>query len=257
MPTTKVFFKSVIRNFLILLLFFVAVQKAHAVTSISPENLVDSNGAPIYSRYRSIIPTLYYIPYYNLDRPYSCTGKDRKIPVRSTELTVISTLCATDVRNCMMQGSCVIISHGKNVMINYRKLHGTEGLFVVMDTRECPYGRGPQNVCLEPFHTVAADLNHHAIGDVIYVPELKGKKLPNGEIHDGFFIVRDTGGRIVGQDRFDFYTGFTYFLDPFNPFKDIGLQDKNTRLHYLNVVSSQLKNIIQTKRQFPSVAKKF
>ena len=211
----------------------------------------------LYTGYQTLISTVYYIPFYNLDRPYTCSGNEKKFTVRTTDKKPIAVLCHNHIKNCMMQGSCAVIKDKKRLLLNYRSLSGKEPLFALLEQTECPYGRGPKSVCLEPFYTVAADLNFHKMGDVIYVPELKGITLPNGEIHDGFFIVRDTGGRIKGKNRFDFYTGFTPYMDSYNPFTNAGVQDKKKGLHYLSVISPWLQNKIKTKRSYPMISSEF
>ncbi len=217
----------------------------------------DEANAKLYTGYQTMVSTIYYIPFYNLDRLYTCPKNEKKFTIRTTERKPIASLCRSHIKNCMMQGSCAVIKDQKRLLLNYRSYVAKEPLFSFLEQTECPYGRGPKNVCLEPFYTVAADLKFHKIGEVIYVPELKGVTLPNGEIHDGFFVVRDTGGRIKGPHRFDFYTGFTPYLDPYNPFVTAGLQDKKTGLHYLKVVSPWLEDKIQTKRGYPMIASEF
>lgn len=238
---------------LIIILIFLPTLSLASVSS-SQEAVPNSE---LYSGYQAMVSTVYYIPFYNLDKPYSCTAGDKKFTVRSTEKKSIAVLCRNHIKNCMMQGSCAVIKDKKRLLLNYRLYSNHEPLFALLDQTECPYGRGPKSVCLEPYYTVAADLRFHKLGDVIYVPELKGITLPNGEIHDGFLIVRDTGGRIKGKNRFDFYTGFTAYSDPYNPFTIAGLQDKKQGMHYLSVISSGLKDKIQTKRSYPMITSDF
>ena len=63
--------------------------------------------------------------------------------------------------------------------------------------------------CLIPYHTIAADLTVYPVGTIIHIPRAEGLKLPNGKIHNGYFIVRDTGGafRGVGPKRVDLFVG--------------------------------------------------
>ncbi len=244
--------KSIFWKFLTVLILLPAL--GWASNSSENESPLDLD---LYSGYQKMVSTVYYIPFYNLDKPYTCSGNDKKFTVRSTEKKSIAVLCRNHIKNCMMQGSCAVIKNKKRLLLNYRQYVNQEPLFALLDQTECPYGRGPKSVCLEPFYTVAADLRFHKLGDVIYVPELKGITLPNGEIHDGFLIVRDTGGRIKGKNRFDFYTGFTAYSDPYNPFTIAGLQDKKQGMHYLSVISSGLKDKIQTKRSYPMISSDF
>lgn len=228
------------------------------IVFLSTSAKAQDDSAPESSKnYRKMISTIYYIPFYNLDRQYSCSGEESKFTLRTKDKKPIAPLCYSHIKNCMMQGSCAVIKNQKRLLLNYRSFIAKEPIFSILEQTECPYGRGPRNVCLEPYYTIAADLNFHKLGDVIYVPDLKGITLPNGEIHDGFFMVRDTGGKIKGRDRFDFYTGFTPHLDPYNPFSNARLQDKKTAMPYLKVVSSSLKDKIKMKRNYPMLASEF
>ncbi len=247
---------SIFRNLLALLIFLPVLGLA-AISPSQNDTQDEVLDLGLYSGYQKMVSTVYYIPFYNLDKPYTCSANDKKFTVRSTEKKSLAVLCRKHIKNCMMQGSCAVIKDQKRLLLNYRKFKDHEPLFVLLEQTECPYGRGPGNVCLEPYYTVAADLKFHKQGDIIYVPELKGITLPNGEIHDGFLIVRDSGGRIKGRNRFDFYTGFTAYSDPYNPFTIIGLQDKKKGMHYLKVISAELKDKIQLKRSYPMIASDF
>ncbi|HKS23686.1 MAG TPA: 3D domain-containing protein [Thermoanaerobaculia bacterium] len=46
---------------------------------------------------------------------------------------------------------------------------------------------------LVPFRTVAVDPRVIKLGSKIYIPQLKGAKLPDGTIHDGIFVAADCG----------------------------------------------------------------
>jgi len=46
---------------------------------------------------------------------------------------------------------------------------------------------------LVPFRTVAVDPRVIPLGSTIYIPQLKGARLPDGTIHDGIFIAADRG----------------------------------------------------------------
>jgi 3D (Asp-Asp-Asp) domain-containing protein len=75
-------------------------------------------------------------------------------------------------------------------------------------------------ISLSPFKTVAADLGNMARHDPqfkgkggvvppgtrVWIPELMGRKLPSGAIHDGTCLVNDTGGGIFGA-HFDLFVG--------------------------------------------------
>jgi 3D (Asp-Asp-Asp) domain-containing protein len=44
------------------------------------------------------------------------------------------------------------------------------------------------------------------VGTHVYIREYDGLQLPDGTVHDGWFIVNDTGGAIFGV-HFDVFTG--------------------------------------------------
>ena len=97
----------------------------------------------------------------------------------------------------------------------------------------CLYGEGvKRDLCLLPYHTLAADNTVHRIGDVIYVPKADGLTLPDGTIHKGFFIVRDTGGAFlgIGGQRVDMFVGTE--LDTNNIFSRAGLDRRNPMKAY-------------------------
>lgn len=77
-----------------------------------------------------------------------------------------------------------------------------------------------RGIPLAPFRTLAADLGAYAssepkyrkkgglvpAGTRVFIRELVGKRLPDGTVHDGWFLVNDTGGGIFGA-HFDVFTG--------------------------------------------------
>ncbi len=77
---------------------------------------------------------------------------------------------------------------GRAVMYD-RKVHG-EHRFRVARSR---YGFGVTGCALVPYRTVAVDPHLIRLGSTIYIPQLKGARLPDGTIHDGFFVANDRG----------------------------------------------------------------
>lgn len=116
-------------------------------------------------------------------------------------------------KHCDMQGVCFLKKGSKLVGYNFiKKRRGVE-VYAEVDSSRCPYGYGVwskehnRSVCMDPYRSVAADNRHHKVGTVLFFPALKGLKLPDNSVHDGYMVVRSTGGAIKGRDRFDFYTG--------------------------------------------------
>ncbi len=85
-----------------------------------------------------------------------------------------------------------------------------------------------QKFPLTPFRTLAADIGYKKYASVdpkwkgkgglvpsgthVYIKEYDGLKLPDGTIHDGWFIVNDTGGAIFGA-HFDVFVGTLAMLN--------------------------------------------
>src|SRR4051794_37541287 len=70
-----------------------------------------------------------------------------------------------------------------------RRLHGTNRFRIVQST----YGVGRLGCALVPYRTVAVDPRFVKLGTIISIPQLKGARLPDGTIHDGFFVANDRG----------------------------------------------------------------
>ena len=79
----------------------------------------------------------------------------------------------------------------------------------------CEWGLGVQNAewisqieayKLIPYRTIAVDPKVIPIGSVVYIPAVRGIRLPKGEIHDGYFLAHDIGTAIKGK-RIDIFVG--------------------------------------------------
>lgn len=194
--------------------------------------------------------TIYYKPILKLV-DYPCKPEEKK-PLIDTDGNVLIKVCETIYKKCLMQGSCNLEVEGKLLSYNYHSEIEGVRRFTQVKLSRCPYGLGSSNQCLDPFYTVAADLKFHKEGDVIFVPLVLGVKLPSGESHSGFFVVRDSGEAIVGEKRFDFFTGFMRFGTTVNPFSRLGLdQYKDDVVFY--TVSGDLAKKVQQLRKYPSL----
>lgn len=193
-------------------------------------------------------PTIYYIKSIQMDKQNNCGTRKN---IRSTEGKILYTVCENEHKTCVIEGTCAIIDDEVTV-INY--IQEKQGIyqFEKVDKDKCPFGLGVKNICLDPYYTVAADLNFHNPGDVIFVDEMKGVKLPNGEVHDGFFIVRDKGGAIKGANRFDFYTGLLPFKSDENPFTPLGFANSKSSFPYRKATASETLSVKKS-RHYPGV----
>lgn len=70
-----------------------------------------------------------------------------------------------------------------------------------------PYGYGLGENILVPFRSVAVDPEVVPIGTRVYIPKAKGIPLPDGSIHDGYFMAVDIGDAIKNK-RIDIFTAY-------------------------------------------------
>ncbi len=225
---------------------------------------------------KRLTPTVYYTQVMDMDK--KCLTQEKKITFLDAKYMDIGpralnskknkpiAACQSVYKKCAIEGSCALVnSRGRNLeqlaeenieIINYQAQGKNTGryYFSHIDESQCPYGLGVKKICLDPFFTVAADLNFYKPGDVIYVSTLKGVKLPTGEVHDGYMIVRDRGGAIKGNQRFDFYSGFLPYRHPKNVFSELGLaNEKNKEIFFEKVTDAKLIEEVHRQRNFPLV----
>lgn len=194
-------------------------------------------------------PTIYYKPTIYLDKT---TCNNEIIDMVSPDGAILISLCGRDHRNCLMQGACFVLDEdGRFRSFNYYA-RGADDVprFKEVSLNKCPFGFGVRNSCLDPYYTVAADLNIYKPGDVIFVPKLVGAKIPTGEIHDGFFIVRDRGAAILGPFRFDFFTGFEGIRDMTNTFARMGFGKKSNSFDFRMATEEEAK-FIRERQGYP------
>jgi 3D (Asp-Asp-Asp) domain-containing protein len=213
----------------------------------------------------SLNPTIYYIK--TIDPNQGCKSKKT---IYSVEGKALTNVCSEDYKSCVIEGTCAILNQKPNLnyeddsagssaapaidfeVINYIETKNGRPLFAKVDEKKCPWGLGVSAICLDPYFTVAADLNFHKAGEVIFVDKLKGVKLPTGEVHAGFLIVRDKGGAIKGANRFDFYTGLLSYRDEKNPFTPVGLNAKTNKFEYRKATKEEAEQF-RKERNFPSI----
>lgn len=197
-----------------------------------------------------ITPTIYYKPVIYKEKEV-CASSELKDLIDENDKVLIS-LCKSNYENCLLQGSCFVVQGEKTRNFNVTKKK--DGIYRFAEKKEdrCPYGYGVQALCLDPFYSVAADLTLHKVGEVIFVPRIAGITLPDGTKHTGYLIVRDQGGAIIGEDRFDFFTGFFGPFDRGNVFAAIGLGDKRHRFGYQKV-SDEIAKTVREYRNYPNI----
>lgn len=110
-------------------------------------------------------------------------------------------------------------------IINYAGRVPAEGGGVEIRYLVCPpsapYGYGVDFIPLEPFRSVAVDPTVIPIGSLVYIPKAKGVRLPDGSIHDGYFLAADIGDAIKNK-RIDMFTAYG---DQSKVFRDGGIEN--------------------------------
>jgi 3D (Asp-Asp-Asp) domain-containing protein len=69
------------------------------------------------------------------------------------------------------------------------------------------FAKGNRQNMLFPWVHLAADQSIYRFGSRVYCKLADGQVTPDGKVHDGFFWIADTGGRIKGSLRFDLFVG--------------------------------------------------
>lgn len=243
-------------NFLILSSLIVtgmACQKRKAApVNVSAPNVVAEQGH-VNEDPNGLAPTIYFVPILNAKK-MECQGGEVK-SIKNAKGQTIARVCESDYRICVQQGTCLLNEQGGLRIVNFTTRRGDVPTFSENIKKECPYGLGAKDVCLDPYYTVAADLKFHKLGDVIFVPSVRGVHLPNGETHDGYFIVRDSGAGVKTEKRFDFFTGFDHNTDASNVFKKLGLDEKGNRFKY-EKAPEDIAAKVRAKRNYPKINKK-
>ena len=197
-----------------------------------------------------IKPTVYFYPRYDEDAA-RCKDNE-KIGLFDDSGHRMFKVCPRTHFGCAIQGSCSVTLDGVEHALNIITRIGKQDRYFEIPDDGCKYGYGVQQSCLDPFHTLAADLRHYNPGDVIYVPAVVGLDLPGGHKHDGFFVIRDRGRGIKGIGRFDFFSGYFSWRDGENPFNKIGLSDVHTNVPYFKVKGSKADHVRQA-RNYPKL----
>lgn len=196
-------------------------------------------------------PTIYYRPVIR-STAQEC-GTENRHEVLTPEGKSLLQLCEPSFQACLREGSCLIIQGDRKVSLGYGGRHHGEATFVEVPRENCPYGRGADDdVCLDPYFSVAADLSVYHLGDVIYVPALRGLRLPDGEIHDGYLVVRDEGGGVKGPGRFDFFTGYLSHLSRENSLARLGFGDPDQHFDFQRVSGDRARQI-RERRAYPGL----
>ncbi|MEK2689907.1 3D domain-containing protein [Bdellovibrio sp. GT3] len=195
-------------------------------------------------------PTIYYKPTVHFDAA-KCTQEELRDMVSPAD-KILTTICVRDFDRCLIEGACFVDKGGSVRSFNYHSRIKNIPRFVEVDLRRCPFGYGVNNSCLDPYYTIAADLSIYKVGDVVFVPRLVNAPMPDGSIHDGFVVIRDRGARILGQGRFDFFTGFYNHADKDNIIARLGFGDPYARFDY-RMATEEESAAARERRGYPGI----
>lgn len=195
-------------------------------------------------------PTVYY--FVTINENEKLCEYSETVDINGASGTVLLRVCQKTWSACAVQGTCAVIQGEETHFFNVIGKFEGQTRFFEIDRKKCRFGYGVNNICLDPFYSVAADLTIHKPGDVIFIPAVVGLELPDGSKHDGYFIVRDQGHGIVGPGRFDFFSGMISWYDSKNPFKKLGLGDVKTNIPYFKVTGEKAKKALSN-RAYPSL----
>lgn len=245
-----------LRLFIFLLVIVVGLgcqkRKASAVMRAGQPDVTQEQ-ANIIEDPNGLSPAIYFIPILDVKR-VECRD-DEKQPIKNIQGQTITQVCEADYRLCVKQGTCLLNEPRGMRIINFTTRRGKIPLFSDKIKKECPYGLGIKDVCLDPYYTIAGDMKFHKLGDVIYVPTARGMQLPNGDTHDGYFVIRDSGSNLKSDKRFDFFTGFDHDTEASNVFKKMGLDNKENRFKYEKAPES-IAAKVRAKRNYPKLNRK-
>lgn len=203
-----------------------------------------------------ITPTVYHIPQID-QRALNCSvDSQKKIITKSGD--VLATVCSKAYQACLLQGTCRVQLQDKSLLLNVSEKIDGQYRFKDLSKSICRYGHGPtkdrsqsfKSMCLDPYYSIAADLSIYKLGDVVFIPAFVGLKMLNGQTHDGYFIVRDSGSNIKGYGRFDFFMGDALQNQDRQNFLKLGLADKNTHYPYYLIEGDDADRVLK-ERNFP------
>jgi 3D (Asp-Asp-Asp) domain-containing protein len=137
-------------------------------------------------------------------------------------------LSKKDFCTCALEGSCIVgdstynysgtISKMQVDCTPWMKTYAVGGK-VVFSKTDYKYGKGSKSNPLRPYYSIAAKHHVFPYGTKVFIPQAVGTKYSfEGKdlIHNGHFIIEDTGG-ILKENQFDIFIG-TNSTNPFKAF---------------------------------------
>lgn len=125
--------------------------------------------------------------YWTIDESSSRYRGKATSPLRDPAGKVIANTTKRFKRDLVKQGTGVL-RDGRTVYY-VRRVDGESRYRVTAEK----WGIGSSGCALIPYRTIAANPRFVPAGSILYIPQLKGAKLPDGTVHDGRFIASDRG----------------------------------------------------------------
>ncbi len=141
--------------------------------------------------------------YYTLDESTPRYAGEPSVDLRGPSGKVIARTTRR-FRNALVVQGTGVLRDGRTVFY-YGKVGGEHRFRL---TSKSKYGIGSTGCELVPFRTIAVDPNFVPHRSKVYIPEMKGARLPDGTIHDGMFVATDRG-HFKGA-RVDLFVGIGY-----------------------------------------------
>ncbi|MCO5143991.1 MAG: 3D domain-containing protein [Oligoflexia bacterium] len=160
-------------------------------------NVSFADGEPKFRKVGDLKPTFYWVALEQDD------GATRDKELKDMEGNVLARVSDKFFRSIRLEGTGRLLD-GR--VLNYAGRIGSDIRYLVCPP-EAPYGYGVNLIPLVPFRSVAVDPSVVPIGSRVYIPQVIGAELPNGEIHDGYFMAVDIGDAIKNK-RIDMFTSF-------------------------------------------------
>lgn len=141
---------------------------------------------PAYERKLGTFEVTYY---WVIDEASVRYSPQKNAELRDRHGNVIAKTSKRFKRDLAMEGTGWLRRSDRRTVTYDREVDG-ESRFRITNAR---YGNGIGSCELEPYRTVAVDPRVIKLGSKLFIPELKGTRLPDGTIHDGIFIANDRG----------------------------------------------------------------
>lgn len=110
---------------------------------------------------------------------------------------VLATVPIALAKRISMEGSG-FLPDGRLLNLN-NSFDWPESRFMLVDQNEAPWGFDSQGGALVPWKSIAVDSNVIPLNSEVYIKEFDGAVLPDGTVHNGWFVSVDTSHSFTGK----------------------------------------------------------